>query len=123
MLCADVCVICLDPDELNASKLVAALDRQHPRDLFDMKKKNMNIESETDWQRVMSMSDGEIDTSDIPALTDDFFNNAQIRWPGNKKQLTLRLDPDVVDYFKHLGKGYQRTMNNVLRKFMEAHQH
>ena len=89
----------------------------------DMKKKNPNKLSETDWQRVMSMIDAEIDTSDIPELTDDFFKNARVRWPGNKKQLTLRLDPDVVDYFKHLGKGYQSTMNNVLRKFMEAHQH
>lgn len=85
----------------------------------DMKKEK----SETDWQRVMSMTDEEIDMSDILELTDDFFKNARVRWPGNKKQLTLRLDPDVVDYFKHLGKGHQSTMNNVLRKFMEAHQH
>jgi uncharacterized protein (DUF4415 family) len=88
-----------------------------------MKKKNTSIQSETDWQRVMNMADEDIDTSDIPELTDDFFKNARVRWPGNKKQLTLRLDPDVLDYFKHLGKGYQSTMNNVLRKFMEAHQH
>lgn len=88
-----------------------------------MKKKNTSIQSETDWQRVINMADEDIDTSDIPELTDDFFKNARVRWPGNKKQLTLRLDPDVVDYFKHLGKGYQSTMNNVLRKFMEAHQH
>jgi len=88
-----------------------------------MKKKNMNVQSETDWARVVSMPDNEIDTTDIPELTDNFFNNAHIRWPGNKKQLTLRLDPDVLDYFKSLGKGYQRTMNNVLRKYVEAHHH
>ena len=87
-----------------------------------MKKKNTTVQSETDWVRVMNMSDDDIDTSDIPELTDDFFKNARVRWPGNKKQLTLRLDPDVVDYFKHLGKGYQSSMNNVLRKYMEAHQ-
>ena len=67
------------------------------------------------------MKEEEIDYSDIPALGDDFFKNARVRWPGNKKQLTLRLDPDVVDYFKHLGKGYQSTMNYVLRRYMEAH--
>jgi uncharacterized protein (DUF4415 family) len=88
-----------------------------------MRKKNTNVQSETDWVRVMNMTDEEIDTSDIPEMSEDFFKNAHIRWPGNKKQLTLRLDPDVVDYFKHLGKGYQSTMNNVLRKYMEAHQH
>ena len=87
-----------------------------------MKKKSMKIQSESDLQRVMNMADEDIDTSEMPELTDDFFKNARIRWPENKKQLTLRLDSDVVDYFKHLGKGYQSTMNNVLRKFMEAHQ-
>lgn len=89
-----------------------------------MKGKRTTKKSQTDWDRVMNMKDEEIDYSDIPELREDFFNNAHIRWPGNKKQLTLRLDPpDVVDYFKHIGKGYQRTMNNVLRKYMEVHSH
>jgi len=88
-----------------------------------MKGKPTTKPSQTDWDRVMNMKDEEINYSDIPELREDFFNNAHIRWPGNKKQLTLRLDPDVVDYFKHLGRGYQRTMNNVLRKYMEAHSH
>ena len=87
----------------------------------NMRKKNTIVQSETDWVRVMNMTDHEIDTSDIPEMREDLFKNAHIRWPGNKKQLTLRLDPDVVDYFKHLGRGYQRTMNNVLRKYMEVH--
>ena len=78
--------------------------------------------SQTDWDRVANMKDEEIDYSDIPKLRSDFFENAQIRWPGTKKQITLRLDPDVVDFFKHFGKGYQRAMNNVLRKYMETHQ-
>ncbi len=86
-----------------------------------MKEKHTTKTSQTDWDRVINMREEEIDYSDIPALGDDFFKNAQVHWPGNKKQLTLRLDPDVVDYFKHLGKGYQRTMNNVLRKYMDAH--
>ena len=87
-----------------------------------MKGKHTLKTSETDWDRVINMKDEEIDYSDIPQLREDFFENAQIRWPGNKKQITLRLDPDVVDYFKHFGKGYQRAMNNVLRKYMETHQ-
>ena len=87
-----------------------------------MKEKHTIKPSQTDWDRIMNMKDEEIDYSDIPALGDDFFKNARVRWPGNKKQLTLRLDPDVVDYFKHLGKGYQKTMNYVLRRYMEAHQ-
>jgi len=55
----------------------------------DMKKKNTNIQSKTDWQRVMNMADEEIDTSDIPELTDDFFKNARVRLPGNKNSLPM----------------------------------
>ena len=54
-----------------------------------MKKKSTNIQSETDWQRVMSMTDEEIDTSDIPELTDDFFKNARVRLPRNKTSLPM----------------------------------
>jgi uncharacterized protein (DUF4415 family) len=49
----------------------------------------------------------------------DFFKNA-ILWPGPKKQITLRIDPDVLTFFRKHGRGYQTTMNAVLRKYMEA---
>lgn len=42
-------------------------------------------------------------------------------WSGKKKQITLRLDPDVVDLFKTKGRGYQSS-NAALRRYMEAHQ-
>jgi len=68
------------------------------------------------------MKDAEIDYSDIPPLDKDFFKKAVV-WPGTKKQLTLRLDPDVVDFFKKQGRGYQTTINAVLKKYVEAHTH
>ena len=37
---------------------------------------------------------------------------------GNKRQITLRIDGDVVDFFKQQGKGYQRLMNFALRAYM-----
>jgi len=43
-------------------------------------------------------------------------------WPGKKKQITLRLDPDVVDFFKTEGRGYQSSINAALRRYMEAYQ-
>ena len=64
-----------------------------------MKGKNMKKQSKTDWARVKAMKDKDIDTSDIPELTDDFFKKA-VLWPGTKKQITLRLDPDVIEFFK-----------------------
>ena len=65
------------------------------------------------------MRDEEIDLSDSPELGPDFFANAII-WPGPKKQVTLRIDPDVLKFFRKQGRGYQTAINAVLRKYMEA---
>jgi uncharacterized protein (DUF4415 family) len=75
--------------------------------------------SGTDWKRVDALRDEEINFSDIPKLGPDFFANA-ILWPGPKRQITLRLDPDVLKFFRKHGRGYQTTINAVLRKYMEA---
>jgi uncharacterized protein (DUF4415 family) len=73
----------------------------------------------TDWKRVDALKDSEIDFSDAPELGPDFFAWAII-WPGPKKQIILRLDPDVLTFFRKHGRGYQTTINAVLRKYMEA---
>lgn len=65
------------------------------------------------------MRDEDIDFSDVPKLGPEFFKNAVI-WPGIKEQITLRLDPDVLKFFRKHGRGYQTTINAVLRKYMEA---
>jgi uncharacterized protein (DUF4415 family) len=85
-------------------------------------KKNMKRRSQTDWARVDAMRDEDIDTSDIPELGPNFFRNA-ILWPGLKQQITLRIDPDVLKFFRKKGRGYQSTINAVLRKYMEAQAH
>lgn len=64
------------------------------------------------------MKDEEIDYSDIPKLGPEFFKEA-IRWPGTKKQITIRVDPDVLAFFRKRGKRYQTTINAVLRKYVE----
>ncbi len=81
--------------------------------------KNMKRQSRTDWKRIDAMGDEDIDFSDIPKLDPDFFANA-IVWPGTKEQITLRLDPDVLKFFRKQGRGYQTAINAVLRKYMEA---
>ena len=88
-----------------------------------MKGKLTSKPSRTDWERVTKMADKEIDYSDIPPLRADFFKEAHVRWPEKKKQVTLRIDPDVIEFFKKQGKGYQSMINAVLRKFVEAHNH
>ena len=80
----------------------------------------MKGQSKTDWARLDAMTDKDIDTSDIPEVTDDVFKKA-ILWSGTKKQITLRLDPDIIAFFKKQGRGYQTIINAVLKKYVDAH--
>jgi uncharacterized protein (DUF4415 family) len=75
--------------------------------------------SKTDWQRIETMKDQDIDVSENPELDEQFFEEA-IWWPGPKRQITLRLDPDVLAFFRKRGRGYQTAINAVLRKYVEA---
>jgi len=64
--------------------------------------------------------DNEIDTSDMPELTERFWQNA-VRNPfyrPMKQQLTLRLDADVIAWLRRQGRGYQTRANALLRDAM-----
>jgi uncharacterized protein (DUF4415 family) len=61
-----------------------------------------------------------IDYSDIPELDDSFFTRATVPWPPVKKQLTIRLDADVLEWLKSHGRGYQTRINRILRVVMES---
>lgn len=81
----------------------------------------MSNTSKTDWKRLESMKDEDIDLSDIPELEDSFFRHAELKVP-TKQSVTIRLDTDVLEWFKQQGKGYQTRINLLLRKYMETHQ-
>ena len=49
-----------------------------------------------------------------------FWDNATVLMPENKQQITLRLDPEVIGWFKRTGKGYLLRMGAVLRSYVEA---
>lgn len=56
---------------------------------------------------------------DLPA---NFWDKAEVVVPDNRKvPLKLRLDPDMVEWFRSKGRGYQTRMNAVLRSYYEAH--
>jgi uncharacterized protein (DUF4415 family) len=61
-----------------------------------------------------------IDYSDIPELPDDFWTQHPPVQPEHKQQVTLRLDADVLTFFRAQGPRYQTRMNAVLRAYMEA---
>lgn len=85
-----------------------------------MSGKPMRKSSQTDWDRIDRMTDEEIDTSDIPPLDESFFAEAELRMPQAKPSITIRLDPDVLNWFKSQGRGYQTRINLVLRRYMDA---
>lgn len=74
----------------------------------------------SDLARVDRMADRDIDYSDIPALDKSFLRRATVAWPPAKKQLTIRLDADVLDWLKAHGRGYQTRINRILRVAMES---
>jgi uncharacterized protein (DUF4415 family) len=71
------------------------------------------------------MSDEEVERRaaadpDAGAIPPGFWDNARVWVPSRKQQITLRLDPDVIDWFKRTGRGYQSRMGAVLRSYVEA---
>jgi uncharacterized protein (DUF4415 family) len=74
----------------------------------------------SDLARIDRMRDADIDYSDIPTLGKTFLKKATTAWPPQKKQLTIRLDADVLDWLKGHGKGYQTRINRILRVVMES---
>ncbi|HPA45842.1 MAG TPA: BrnA antitoxin family protein [bacterium] len=80
----------------------------------------------TDWQRISKQSDQEIeeairaDPDAAPLLTDDWFKKAQVVLPEKKVPVSIRLDKDIVEWFRAQQKPYQTLINAVLRTYMEA---
>lgn len=87
-----------------------------------MSARNLKKPSETDWARIDSMTDEEVDTSDIPPLDDEFFAAAKWRMPRRKTAVTLSVDDDVLKWFEAQGAEFQQRINAALRIYAEAHQ-
>ena len=72
-------------------------------------------------EELRAIRDEDIDLRDIPEATEEFWKNARLMLPeGPKEHLSLRLDADIVEWFKAQGRGYQTRINAVLRFYVEA---
>ncbi len=90
-----------------------------------MKKPRTLSKSQTNWARLAAQKEKDIDLSDIPEIAPQMFAKAVVRnglkpLPP-KAQVTLRVDRDVLEWFKDLGQGYQTRINALLRAYMDAH--
>jgi uncharacterized protein (DUF4415 family) len=90
----------------------------------EIREKIARGESKTDWARVDAMTDEEIeaqmrDDPDWSDFMDIDWSNATIVYPVEKQAVSIRLDSDVLDFFKKQGKGYQTRINAVLRSYVQ----
>jgi uncharacterized protein (DUF4415 family) len=74
----------------------------------------------SDLAALAAMPDSAIDYGDAPELPDTFWAAAGQPLPEPKKQVTLRIDADVIEFFRHTGKRYQTRINAVLRAYVDA---
>jgi uncharacterized protein (DUF4415 family) len=81
----------------------------------------LTAQQRAELEAVAAMPDGQIDYSDAPYLPDAVWMKAATELPHTKKQITLRIDAEVLEFFKQTGKRYQSRMNAVLRSYVEAH--
>ena len=75
--------------------------------------------------KLIAMSDTEVERRaaadpDAGTIPPGFWDNATVLLPQAKQQITLRLDPEVIRFFRRTGKGYQSRMSAVLRSYVEA---
>jgi uncharacterized protein (DUF4415 family) len=97
-----------------------------------MKEKSITIVSrdaprrkgKSDLERLRNLSDEEIEASiandpDWQEFKDIDWSEAVLVIPPKKKAISIRVDEDVLDYFKKEGAGYQRRINAVLRSYMQ----
>ena len=85
----------------------------------------------TNWERLDALSYEEIDTSDIPALTDEDFAHSTWRFPGASRSTTsdpapavmieVAVDEDLLAWFQSQGQDYQERIRAALRLYAEAH--
>ena len=96
-----------------------------------IRNKSKSAEPKTDWARLRAMTDRDIeravraDPDAAPILNERWFRNAKLVMPPDRKPrvaISLRVESDVIDWFKAQGGPYQSRMHAVLKAFADAHQ-
>jgi uncharacterized protein (DUF4415 family) len=97
----------------NTGLVVYQLDPDNPPVLTE--------EERLAWESVGDLRDDEIDLSDIPEQTGKIWRRVADLVPAeNKQQITLRLDADVIAFFRSTGRRYQSRINAALREYVRA---
>jgi uncharacterized protein (DUF4415 family) len=84
-----------------------------------MSDKDLSNTSRTNWAALEAGSDETIDYSDIPPLTEVFFEKATLRIPANQTDQWVQIDPDIINWFQSQGEEYKPLINSALRRYIE----
>lgn len=82
-----------------------------------------NSRSRTDMVKLRRKDDKSINYKDSPATTKEFWKDAEVFMPQHKLHISLRLDENIINYFKEEGSGYQSRINAVLKAYVNTHPH
>lgn len=86
-----------------------------------MKENAMSNTSRTNWAKIDGMTDDDIDTSDIPPLTEEFFSKAKLRMPASSlATVAIGIDPETLAWFQSKGEEAERHMAAALQIYAEA---
>jgi uncharacterized protein (DUF4415 family) len=93
----------------------------------DISGNTSKTEPSTDWKRLQTMTDEEVHAAvtsdpDIKPTDEGFWKGAHVVMPKPKETVTMRLDADVLAWFRS-ERGYQTRINAILRAYMAAHTH
>jgi uncharacterized protein (DUF4415 family) len=102
----------------------AHIVRYTEKELEELVEKNGD---RSDWKRAASMTDAQIEAA-IAADPEEAgmvmdWGNATVELPQPKAKLNMRVDRDVLEYFRKTGKGYQSRINAVLRSYIDQKPH
>jgi len=73
----------------------------------------------TDWAALEAMTDEEIDYSEIPPLTEEFFEHATLRIPAKQIRSLIQLDSEVMEWYQSQETDYKTLIHSVLRRYIE----
>jgi uncharacterized protein (DUF4415 family) len=108
-----------NPEELSVR------DRQQAGRDLHMKKDNrkpLTKKLQMELDALAAMPESEIDTSEMPEITNWSEGVRSALFRPIKKPLSLRIDADIIDWFQKQGTGYQTRMNTALREYVKQHQ-
>jgi uncharacterized protein (DUF4415 family) len=84
--------------------------------------RRLPLHLQRELKAVESLPEQQIDTSEMPELTDaDWERRVEAYYRPLKSSVTMRLDADVLAWFKRQGRGYQTRINQILRQYFDRH--